>query len=89
MSKNTVAAKESGAHSFKDKGHLKRNKYEGAHDTKKHGQPLKEQGAHDAGKPIVPVEVDGAFHSGRKLPTTTRLSDSTILKGHVEKRDEN
>ena len=89
MSKSENSSKESGAHGFKDKGHLKSEKYCGAHDTGKHEKPLKEQGVHSSGKPIEPREVDGQYHSGRKLPKATRLSDSKILKGHVEKRDEN
>ncbi len=48
----------------------------------------KSDGAHDVGKPIAPREEDGLFHSGRKLPKATKLSDSKILKGHVEKREE-
>jgi hypothetical protein len=48
----------------------------------------KPDGTHDVGKPIEPKEVNGEWHSARKLPKATRLSDSKILKGHVEKRDE-
>ena len=88
MSKSVNAAKESGAHGFKDKGHLKSDKKEGAHSSGKHEQPLKEQGVHSSGKTIEPREVDGQYHSGRKLPKATRLSDSKIIKG-LEKRDEN
>jgi len=90
MSNKSVSAqKESGAHHFKDKGHLKAEKYCGAHDTGKHEPPAKGQGVHaNASKPITHSEVDGQFHSGRKLPKATKLSDSKILKGHVEKRDE-
>ena len=89
MSKSVASSKESGAHHFKDKGHLKAEKYCGAHDTGKHEKPAKTEGLHDVGKPIEPKEVDGQYHSGRMLPKVTRLSDSKILKGHVEKRDEN
>jgi len=87
MSKSVSAQKESGAHHFKDKGHLKSAHPQGPVDNGKHEKPLKEQGVHSSGKPIEPKEVDGQYHSGRKLPKATRLSDSKILKGHVEKRD--
>ena len=80
MSKSETAAKESGAHGFKDKGHLKREKYEGAHSSGKHELPLKEQGMHDRGKPVAPKEGSG-WHSQRPHPPVTVLSDSKILKG--------
>jgi len=90
MSNKSVSAqKESGAHHFKDKGHLKAEKYCGAHDTGKHEKPAKAEGLHDVGKPIEPKEVDGKFHSGRKLPKATKLSDARYIKGELEKRDEN
>ena len=84
--KTVVSSKESGAHSFKDKGHLKREKYEGAHDTGKHEAPKKEQGSFYVGKPIIHVE-DATHHSGRVHPPATKLSDSKILKGKLRKED--
>ncbi len=47
----------------------------------------KSEGVYSSGKTIEPKEIDGQYHSGRKLPKATRLSDSKILKGHVEARD--
>jgi len=88
MSKSVSAQKESGAHQL-PKGHLKPEKESGPHHNKAKGHelPSKSEGRHDVGKPTTPREVDGQFHSGRALPKATRLSDSKILKGHVEKRD--
>jgi hypothetical protein len=87
MSKNENAAKESGAHHFKDKGHLKSDKREGAHSQGKHEAPLKEQGAHERkDKPQVHVE-DVNHHSGRPYPPATKLADSKILGGKLRKAD--
>ena len=88
MSKNTVAAKESGAHLFKDKGHLKSDKKEGAHSQGKHEAPLKEQGAHERkDKPQVHAESD-TMHNGRQHPPATKLADSKILGGKLRKSDQ-
>ena len=46
MSKSVESSRESGAHHFKDKGHLKSEKYCGAHDQGKHGKPAKVEGLH-------------------------------------------
>jgi hypothetical protein len=90
MSKNTVAAKESGAHQL-PKGHDKPAHSQGAHDTKKHEAALKEQGAHVAkAKPLVHSEQVGVTHSGRALPAETILKDSKVITpaGRLAKRNE-
>ena len=87
MSKSETAAKPSGAHSFKDKGHLKSEKYCGAHDTKKHELPSKAEGGHERkDKPQVHIE-DVNHHSGRPHPPATKLADSKILGGKLRKSD--
>jgi hypothetical protein len=93
MSKDkvTVAAKEQGAHFFKDKGHLKPEKKEGPHHTKKHELPMYEQGARaNAKKPLVHSEQVGVTHNGRPLPEETILKDSKIITsaGRLAKRNE-
>jgi hypothetical protein len=89
--KNAVAAKESGAFHFKDKGHEKSKHPQGAHDPGKHEAPLKEQGAYARkDKPLVHSEQVGVTHSGRALPDETILKDSKIITsaGRLAKRNE-
>jgi hypothetical protein len=87
MSKVENAAKESGAHHFKGKGHLPSSKKQGAHDSGKHELPSKEQGAHVRNdKPLVHIE-DVNHHSGRVHPPATKLTDSKILGGKLRKSD--
>jgi hypothetical protein len=89
--KTVVAAKEGGAHYFKDKGHLKSDKKEGAHDPGKHEAPLKIEGAHARkDKPLVHSEEVGVTHNGRPLPEETILKDSKIITsaGRLAKRNE-
>jgi len=77
----------SGAHHFKDKGHLPSAKKEGAHDSAKHESPLKGEGAHTAkAKPLVHTENVNT-HNGRPHPPATRLADSKVLGGKLRKAD--
>ena len=86
--KTVVSSKESGAHHFRDKGHLKSDKKEGAHSQGKHEAPIKEQGAHERkDKPQVHVESD-TMHNGRQHPPATKLADSKILGGKLRKSDQ-
>jgi len=87
VSKSESSSKASGAHHFRDKGHLKSAHPQGPVDNGKHEKPLKEQGAHERkDKPQVHVE-DVNHHSGRPHPPATRLSDSKILGGKLRKSD--
>ena len=92
MSKVEKSSKESGAHAFKDKGHLKSDKKEGAHHNKAKGHelPSKSEGLHDVGKPITHSEQVGVTHDGRLLPKETILKDSKIITsaGRLAKRNE-
>ena len=85
--KTAVSSKESGAHFFRDKGHLPSAKKEGAHHTKKHELPAKSEGRHLTGKPVVHLE-DVNHHSGRQHPPATKLADSKILGGKLRKADQ-
>jgi hypothetical protein len=86
--KTVVSSKESGAHHFKDKGHLKSDKKEGAHDPGKHESPLKVEGAFERkDKPQVHAESD-TMHNGRQHPSATKLADSKILGGKLRLSDE-
>ena len=78
MSKSESSSKESGAHHFAEKGHLKSDKKEGAHDPGKHEAPLKIEGAHaNAKKPLVHAESD-TQHNGRNHPAATKLDSKAL-----------
>jgi hypothetical protein len=87
VSKSVASSKESGAHHFKDKDHLKPAHQHGPVETGKHEQPLKEQGAHAReDKPLVHVD-DVNHHSGGPHPPATKLADSKVLGGKLRKSD--
>jgi hypothetical protein len=90
--KTVVSSKESGAYSFKDKGHLKPEKSQGPHHNKAKGHelPAHAEGMRDAGKSVVHSEEVGKTHSGRALPEETILKDSKVITsaGRLAKRNE-